>query len=268
MTAPLNYAALLSLAGCTMQIDLNADLGEGAPYDRELLAIISSANISCGLHAGNASTLATAIRLSLARGVCIGAHPSFPDREHFGRRCMALPFDSLRHHLLSQLHALNKQVQAHGGSLQHIKPHGALYNQAATDAGLAQNIVRIVQEFDPQLCIVGLASGKLLAAAREREMPVLQEAFADRRYAPDGTLLPRSDPRALIYDAQEALEQCLQIITRQCVNTVDGSLYPLHADTLCLHGDSPAALVFAQHLHAGLQAEGIEIRPAHRKKLV
>ena len=152
-----------------------------------------------------------------------------------------------------------------------VKSHARAERDAQTSdklTGLAQNIVRIVQEFDPQLCIVGLASGKLLAAAREREMPVLQEAFADRRYAPDGTLLPRSDPRALIYDAQEALEQCLQIITRQCVNTVDGSLYPLHADTLCLHGDSPAALVFAQHLHAGLQAEGIEIRPAHRKKLV
>lgn len=250
-----------------MHIDLNADLGEGAPYDRELLSLVSSANISCGVHAGDVDTLSTAIRLSLEQGVHIGAHPSFPDREHFGRRAMTLPYDSLRQHLLGQLQTLAELVRAHGGSLHHIKPHGALYNQAATDVGLAQDIVRIVQEFDPQLCMVALASGELFVAAREQGMPVLQEAFADRRYAANGTLLPRSDPRALIRDPQEALEQCLQIITRQCVTTVDGSLYPLHADTLCLHGDSPAALVFARHLHAGLQAGGVEIRPAHGKTL-
>lgn len=250
--------AFRNLGEKTMRIDLNADLGEGGPHDRELLGIVSSANISCGVHAGNADTLAAAIRHSLAQGVAIGAHPSFPDREHFGRRAMALSFDSLRDHLLYQLHALAGLVQAEGGALQHVKPHGALYNQAAVDAQLAEDLVRIVREFNPGLRMVGLASGKLIAAARAEGMTVWQEAFADRRYAPDGTLLSRTDPRALIHEEEEALEQCLQILTTRSVTAIDGSRVALCADTLCLHGDSAEALAFARRLREGLAAAGIE----------
>lgn len=243
-----------------MRIDLNADLGEGAPHDCELLEFVTTANISCGVHAGDAETLTAAIRRALARGVHIGAHPSFPDREHFGRRTMQLPFEQLRHHLLYQLYALGGLVQLYGGALEHVKPHGALYNQAAIDTNLAEDIVTIVREFNPGLRMTGLAGGALVRAAQAEGMAVWQEAFADRRYAADGTLLARSDPRALIDDAEEALEQCLQILTDSTVTAVDGSTIPLKANTLCLHGDTPEALVFARRLHEGLTARGVEIR--------
>lgn len=243
-----------------MHIDLNADLGEGFPHDRELLALVSSANISCGVHAGDPDSMATAIRQALAHGVRIGAHPSFPDREHAGRAPMQLPFAQLRNHLLYQLGALDALVKAQGTRLAHVKPHGALYNQAAEDRQLAEDIVLIVQEFDPSLALVGLAGGELFYAARQVGMRFIAEAFADRRYTSAGTLLPRSDARALIHDPQEALAQSLEIITDGFVTAVDGNRVPVQADTLCLHGDTPEALLFAQTLRAAFSAAGIEIR--------
>lgn len=243
-----------------MHVDLNADLGEGGPHDRELLTLVSSANISCGVHAGDPDTLAAAIRLALAGGVRIGAHPSFPDREHAGRRPMELPFAQLRNHVLYQLGALDALVRAQGGRLSHVKPHGALYNQAAEDRQLAEDLVLIVQEFDATLALVGLAGGELLYAARQVGMRFLAEAFADRRYTSAGTLLPRSDARALIHDPEEALAQSLEIITDGFVTAVDGARVPVAADTLCLHGDTPEALVFARTLRTAFTAAGIEIR--------
>lgn len=245
-----------------MQIDLNADLGEGAPHDRELLAIVSSANISCGVHAGDADTIANAIRLARAHSVCIGAHPSFPDRENFGRKAMVLPLPSLRNHLLYQLHALRGMVLSQGAQLTHIKPHGALYNQAATDSKFAEELALILQEFDPSLAIVGLAGGKLLRCARQLGMTAIAEGFADRRYASDGTLVPRSDPRALIHDPQQAVAQCLEIICEGRVTTLEGHCIDMQVDSICLHGDSTQALLLAQPLTAALHRAGIAIRRA------
>lgn len=242
-----------------MPIDLNADVGEGAPYDDELLQIVSSANISCGAHAGDADTLADAIQMALTQGVRIGAHPSFPDREHWGRKQMQLSFSSLRHHLLYQLHALNGLVLSYGGSIQHVKPHGALYNQSARDPQLAQNIVRIVQEFNPDVSIMGLARGELVNAARAAGMQTEEEAFADRRYAEDGSLLPRTDPRAVISEVEEAIAQSLLIVQEARVRTANGRLIALQADTLCLHGDSPHALAFARQLRKAFSAQTIDI---------
>jgi len=243
-----------------MHIDLNADLGEGAPHDTELLALVSSASISCGVHAGDPDTMAAAIRQALAHGVRIGAHPSFPDREHCGRTRMQLPFAQLRNHLLYQLGAMNVLVKAQGGRLVHVKPHGALYNQAAEDRQLAEDLVLIVQEFDASLALVGLAGGELLYTTRQVGMRFIAEAFADRRYTSSGTLVPRTDARALIHDPQEALAQSLEIITDGFVTAVDGSRVPVEADTLCLHGDTPEALQFAQTLRAAFEKAGIEIR--------
>lgn len=243
-----------------MHVDLNADLGEGEAHDRELLALVSAVNISCGVHAGDPDTMAAAIREALAQGVRIGAHPSFPDREHGGRAPMQLPFAQLRNHLLYQLGAINALVTAQGGRLAHVKPHGALYNQAAQDRQLAEDLVMIVQEFDAALAVVGLAGSELLYASRQAGMRFVAEAFADRRYASSGTLLPRSDARALIQDPQEALRQSLDIITDGFVTAVDGSRVPVEADTLCLHGDTPEALLIAQTLRTAFHNAGIGIR--------
>tara|TARA_R100001377_G_scaffold32958_1_gene17964 strand:- start:112 stop:852 length:741 start_codon:yes stop_codon:yes gene_type:complete len=245
-----------------MQIDLNADLGEGAAHDRELLAIVSSANISCGAHAGDADTIANAIRLARAHGVRIGAHPSFPDRENFGRKAMQLPIPSLRNHLLYQLHALRGMVHAQGARFTHIKPHGALYNQAATDSKLAEELALILQEFDPQLAVVGLAGSQLLRCVRQLGMSAIAEGFADRRYAADGTLLPRSDALALIHDPQQAVAQCLEMICEGKVMTVAGQRIDMRVDTVCLHGDTPEALVFAQSLVSALSEAGVTITRA------
>ncbi len=243
-----------------MYIDLNADLGEGAAHDRELLALVSSASISCGVHAGDADVMAAAIRQALAHCVRIGAHPSFPDREHGGRAPMQLSFASLRNHLLYQLGALDALVRAQGTRLSFVKPHGALYNQAAVDRQLAEDLVLVVQEFDPRLALMGLAGGELDYAARQVGLRFVAEAFVDRRYSPSGSLVPRSDARALLHDPQEALAQALEIITEGFVTAVDGSRVPVQAESLCLHGDTPEALQFARTLRAAFLEAGIAVR--------
>ncbi len=243
-----------------MHIDLNADLGEGGPHDRELLALVSSANVSCGVHAGDPDTMTAAIRLAIAHGVLIGAHPSWPDREQGGRREMQLGFASLRNHLLYQLGAIAALVEAQGPQLSHIKPHGALYNQAATDRVLAEDLVMVLQEFNPALTVVGLAGGELLHAARRAGLRTRSEVFADRAYTARGTLVPRSDPRALLHDAQLAVAQSLNMIRDGYVMAVDGSRVEVEAETLCLHGDTPQALEFAQALRAMFAQEGITVK--------
>ena len=243
-----------------MHIDLNADLGEGGSCDAELLGLCSSANISCGVHAGDADTMATAMRLALARGVRIGAHPSFPDRENMGRSEMQLPFSSLRNHLLYQLGAIAQLARTDGARLSHIKPHGALYNQAAVDRELAESLVFIFQEFDPSLALMTLAGGELEYAGRQAGLQVIAEGFADRRYTMFGTLLPRDEPGAVIHDTTEAVSQSLQMIREQTVIANDGTPVRIRADSLCIHGDTPEALQLARALHVSFQNAGIQIR--------
>jgi UPF0271 protein len=242
-----------------MQIDLNADLGEGGSHDRELLTLVSSANISCGVHAGDATSMTTAIQLAINHKVRVGAHPSFPDRENGGRKPMQLSFPSLRDHLRHQLETISKLASAHDTRLAHVKPHGALYNQAAVDRRLAEDLVMIIQEFDARLAIVGLAGGELTHAARQLNMTTLEEAFADRVYASDGTLLPRSDPRALIHDPRQAVAQSLEIVSKGFVTSVDGKRIPVQADTLCIHGDTAEALTFAKCLLQAFEDAGIRV---------
>ncbi|CAM3255655.1 5-oxoprolinase subunit PxpA [Cupriavidus taiwanensis] len=243
-----------------MQIDLNADLGEGCGNDEALLALISSANIACGWHAGDAATMVQTVKWALARGVAIGAHPSYPDRENFGRTEMQRDPEHVYADVLYQIGALDAIVRAQGGVLHHVKPHGALYNQAVRDPALARAIVRAVRDFDADLVFFGLAGSQMIDVAKEAGLRVKQEVFADRGYNADGTLVRRGTPGALHEDEEVALDQTLTMVREQRVRAIDGTWVPIRAETVCLHGDGAHALAFARRIRERLGAEGIAIR--------
>ncbi|MGQ3055013.1 MAG: 5-oxoprolinase subunit PxpA [Roseateles sp.] len=243
-----------------MNVDLNADLGEGAADDAELLALVSSANIACGWHAGNARLMQATVSAALARGVAIGAHPSYPDRENFGRSEMRLAPADVHADLVYQIGALDALVRAAGGRLHHVKPHGALYNQAARDPALADAVVAAVRAVDPGLAVYGLAGGELLRAAERAGLRGAAEVFADRGYRADGSLVPRSQPGAHVNDVALAVARTLRMVREGVVQAVTGETVPLQAQTLCLHGDGPHALAFARAIHAALTAAGIGLR--------
>ena len=242
-----------------MQIDLNADLGEDCGDDAALLEHVSSANIACGWHAGSADTMLQVVRMALRRGVAIGAHPSFPDRENFGRSEMQLPAEAVRAGMLYQLGALDAIVRAEGGEMRHVKPHGALYNQAARDPALAAVLARAIRDFNPRLRVIGLAGSGFLAACRAEGLDAWQEVFADRGYRADGSLVPRGAPGALLDSAEAMLAQVSDMVLRQRVIAVNGESVPLRADSICLHGDGPHAAAFAARLRGYLEAQGIRI---------
>ena len=242
-----------------MTIDLNADLGEGAASDAELLTLVSSANIACGFHAGDASTMLTCVRAALRNGVAVGAHPSFPDRENFGRTAMQLPPETVYAQTLYQIGALSAIVQAEGGVLRHVKPHGMLYNQAAKDPALADAIAKAVFAVNPTLILVGLAGSELIHAGTRHGLATRQEVFADRGYQSDGALVPRSQPGALITNEDQALAQTLEMVLRGRVRSVDGKWANVTAETVCLHGDGAHALAFARRLRREFTAQGIQI---------
>ncbi|MBF6987770.1 MULTISPECIES: 5-oxoprolinase subunit PxpA [Cupriavidus] len=243
-----------------MQIDLNADLGEGCGNDEALLALISSANIACGWHAGDAATMVQTVKWALEHGVAIGAHPSYPDRENFGRTEMQRDPEHVYADMLYQIGALEAIVRAQGGELHHVKPHGALYNQAVRDPVLARAIVRAVRDFDADLVFFGLAGSHMIDIAREAGLRVKQEVFADRGYNPDGTLVRRGTPGALHEDEEVALNQTLTMVREKRVRAIDGTWVPIQAETVCLHGDGAHALAFARRIRERLTAEGIAIR--------
>jgi len=242
-----------------MQIDLNADLGEGCDNDEALLGLVSSANIACGWHAGDARTMRQCVRWALDKGVAIGAHPSFPDRENFGRSTMHLPPDDIIAGMLYQIGALAAITKAEGGRLAHVKPHGALYNQAVKEPELAAAICEAVRRFDPQLRFFGLAGSGMIDAARKAGLTPVEEVFADRGYQPDGSLVPRSQPGALIEDEEQSLAQTLSLVRDHKVTTIDGSTVAVHAQTVCLHGDGAHALAFARRIRERLALEGIAV---------
>lgn len=242
-----------------MKVDLNADLGEEFASDAALLQLVSSANIACGFHAGDADTMLACVREALRLGVAVGAHPSFADRQNFGRTFMQLPPETVYAQVLYQIGALAAIVQAQGGRLRHVKPHGMLYNQAAGDPMLADAVAKAVHDFDASLLLVGLAGSALIKAGERYGLATRQEVFADRGYQPDGRLVPRGEPGALIHDEEAALGQTLEMVLQGRVKSVNGAFAPVQAQTVCLHGDGEHALQFAQRLRAAFIERGIMI---------
>ncbi|MFL9881252.1 5-oxoprolinase subunit PxpA [Herbaspirillum rhizosphaerae] len=243
-----------------MQIDLNADLGEGCDNDEMLLTLVSSANIACGWHAGDANTMRQSVRWAIQNHVAIGAHPSFPDRENFGRSAMQLPPEEIISGMLYQLGALDAIVRAEGGRMVHVKPHGALYNQAAKDAVLANAICAAVRTFNPELALFGLAGSELINAARQADLTAIEEVFADRAYNADGSLVSRTLPGAMIEDEAQAIAQTISLVKDKQVTALDGSIVKVNAQTVCLHGDGAHALEFARQIRTRLSSERIAIR--------
>ncbi|MFD1801728.1 5-oxoprolinase subunit PxpA [Mixta tenebrionis] len=240
-----------------MKIDLNADLGEGCASDRELLQLVSSANIACGFHAGDAQTMLQSVRWALEYGVAIGAHPAFPDRENFGRSAMQLPPETVYAQMLYQIGALRALAESEGGRLTHVKPHGMLYNQAARDAQLADAIARAVKAVDASLLLVGLAGSESIRAAQHYGLRTREEVFADRGYQADGSLVPRGQPGAMIEEEEQAISRTLDMVQHGKVESVTGERVALRAQTVCLHGDGPHALAFARRLRAAFAAQHI-----------
>jgi UPF0271 protein len=243
-----------------MKIDLNCDVGEGGADDAALIRVATSINVACGFHAGDAGTMRRTVALGVARGAAVGAHPGYPDREGMGRREMTLPPDEIADIVLYQIGALDAFARAAGARLAHVKLHGALYNASARQAALADAAAGAVARFG-RLVFVGLAGTEHERAAARAGLPFAAEVFADRRYAADGQLVPRSDPRALVRDPDEAARRVLGMVRDGRVETEAGTSLPVRADTVCLHGDSPDAAVFAAAVAGALRAAGVELAP-------
>jgi len=247
------------------QVDLNCDLGEsfGAYHlgnDEAILPFFTSANIACGFHAGDPAIMKKTVHLALENKVAIGAHPGFPDLVGFGRRNLAISPTEAYDLVVYQIGALWAFVQAAGGVLHHVKPHGALYNMAAQNKDLAEAIAEAIYKVDARMILYGLANSELILAGQKIGLKVAQEVFADRTYQPNGTLTPRHLPQALILDPAEAVKQVIRMITQNKVLSQTGEAIPIQADTVCIHGDGPHALNFATHLHQALTRAGITVQ--------
>jgi UPF0271 protein len=246
-------------------VDLNADLGEsfGAwtmGLDDELLTCLSSANISCGWHAGDPAVMERSVRAALAAGVALGAHPGYPDLAGFGRRAMALDAAEIYGAVLYQTGALRAFAEAAGARLSHVKPHGALYNDAAADASKAMAVARAVKASGSGLFLVGPPDSALSAAAAEIGLPYAREFFADRAYGDDGRLVPRALPGAVIHDKDQAVRRTIEALRSGAVASINGKPVTIGFDTICLHGDNPHALAFARGLRVALESAGIALR--------
>jgi len=233
-----------------LAIDLNADLGEGDSHDAELLKIVSSCNVACGGHAGDAETMRKTVLSAMENDVSIGAHPSYPDREGFGRRSGYMSGEELLTSLTIQINALHSIVKELGATLTHVKPHGALYNDAVTDRTLAKVIARAIFATVPGAAFVGLVNSELQNAAAENDLVFVGEGFIDRAYQDDGQLVPRSEPGAV--------HKSLELVLPQAVSLVG------KVDTLCIHGDTPGAVEAAAAVRQALEKKGVEIRAVRR----
>jgi UPF0271 protein len=243
----------------TVVVDLNSDLGEGAGHDEEILDLVSSANIACGFHAGDPPSIFASIQAALQRGVAVGAHPSFPDRENFGRTEMTMPPAEVYAYVAYQIGAFQALARAAGGRMNHVKPHGALYNMAARDRALADVIANAVFTLDPKLILFAPAASHLDFAATELGLQTASEVFADRNYLPDGSLVPRSEANAFVHDPVEAADRIIRILSEGKVRAVDGSDVPVSANTICVHGDNPEAVDFVRQVRARLEFDDVMI---------
>lgn len=249
-----------------MHIDLNADVGESfGAYalgaDADLMPFLTSANIACGMHAGDPDVMARTVAAAAAHGVAVGAHPGYPDLPGFGRRVIPMSESEIENAVLYQIGALSAFARARGVALRHVKPHGALYNLAARDLAIARAIALAVARFDRSLILVGLANSALIDAAGQLGIRAAREGFIDRAYQADGTLVPRSQAGAVIASPAQAVERALQIVRERTVASIDDRALALDVDTLCIHGDTPRAAELARAVRAALRGAGVELKP-------
>lgn len=245
-------------------IDFNCDMGESfgmykMGLDEEVIKYITSANIACGFHAGDPTWMRATVDLAEDRGVAIGAHPSFPDLAGFGRRNMIVSPEEARNDVIYQMGAL--QAFTRTGRLQHVKPHGAMYNMAVDDETLARAICEAALEVDENVVLLALAGSAWIGIAQDMGLRVGREIFADRALNPDGTLVSRSQPGSVIHETSEVVERSLRMVTEGRATAINGDVIEVEADSLCLHGDTPGAVEMAKELKRGLEAEGVSIRP-------
>ncbi|HEY1306635.1 MAG TPA: 5-oxoprolinase subunit PxpA [Vicinamibacterales bacterium] len=255
-----------------MGIDLNADVGEsfGAytlGQDADLIPLITSANVACGFHAGDPGVMRATVVLAREHGVAVGAHPGFPDLVGFGRREMRATPREVEDAVAYQIGALAGIAATEGVRLQHVKAHGALYNMAVADASLADAIARATASVDRSLILLGLPGSQLIAAGRRSGLRTAAEGFADRAYQPDGTLVSRSQPGAVIEQTATVVHRAIAMARDRVVNATDGSRLPLDIETICVHGDTPGAATLARHIREALKGVGIEVRALRATKL-
>jgi UPF0271 protein len=242
-------------------VDLNADVGEseGNNVDSELMAIISSANIACGLHAGNVELMAATVALASRHDVAIGAHPSLDDRPHFGRRELPITVDDVRSLITAQVQLLIDIARRSQARVRHVKPHGALYNMGAREPRIADAIAQAVAELDRSLLLVGLSGSELIRAGGRAGLATSSEAFADRGYRADGSLAPRTAEGAVLTDPDAVAQRAVSMVRDQCVRALDGTPVPVVVETICIHSDTPGAPVLAQRVRTALEAAGVTI---------
>jgi 5-oxoprolinase (ATP-hydrolysing) subunit A len=246
-------------------LDLNCDMGESFGAwrmgdDAAVLEHVSSVNLACGFHAGDPATIRRTMAAAIAHGVAVGAHPSLPDLQGFGRREMSIEPQEAYDLTLYQIGAVAAFARAGGGVLHHVKPHGALYNMAAKNPHLAAAIARAIRDFDSRLILYGLSGSELVRAGRQAGIAVASEVFSDRAYQSDGSLAPRGMPNSVIHDAGEAVAQVVRMVTEGRVRCIDGKDMAIEADTLCIHGDAPQAPAFARAIRAELERLGVVVR--------
>lgn len=240
-------------------IDINCDMGEGFSTDESLMRYITSANVACGEHAGDYNTMDATIKLAKKYGVAIGGHPGYPDREGFGRRELDLSPTEIYRLIVYQIGGLAALCSVNGVEMQHVKPHGALYNLAAKDKEVAEAIAKAVYDVNPGLVLFGLSGGLLVSTGRQKGLQTASEVFADRTYQSNGSLTPRTESGALIVNADKAVKQVKTLLGKGYIETVNGKRVMTDADTVCIHGDTKGAEEFARKLSEGLIEAGIEI---------
>lgn len=242
--------------------DLNCDMGEGIGNDKAIIPFITSANIACGYHAGDEATMRETVMLAKEAGVAIGAHPSFPDRENFGRtEIKNITPNEVYELVMAQMKILHKIVESCEAKLQHVKPHGALYNMAAKDSKLSTAVAHAVYDFDKNLVLFGLSGSHLISEAKAIGLKTASEVFADRTYQNDGSLTPRTHPNTLIDDEEQSVKQVLQMLQSATVTSTSGQEISIVAETICLHGDGKNAVPFSKRIFEELNKKGISIKP-------
>ncbi|WP_447779488.1 LamB/YcsF family protein [Variovorax boronicumulans] len=249
-----------------MNIDLNSDLGESLGVwrmgdDAAMLDIVSSANVACGFHAGDPAGILRTLRQAKERGVAVGAHVAYRDLVGFGRRNMDVDSADLRADVIYQIGALKGLAAAAGTDVRYVKPHGALYNTIAHDERQARDVIAALREIDASLVLVALAGSPLVGWAEAQGLRVVAEAFADRAYTPQGTLVSRREPGAVLHDASDVAERMLRLANEGTVTAIDGSVVRIRADSICVHGDSPGAVEMARRVRERLVQAGVTIRP-------